>query len=170
MPPPDNSAKLTGAQWSRPASLLIFGVRPNSPHTTTRHVAIQSALVDILDQRRDALIKQRQMLLQPAEIIAVRIPETVGHGHAAGSRFDQPPGHQQLIVPHRAAVAQVLGRTAAVAIAHGLILFFDVHGVDQLAAGEHIERAAVGANERSHAGAVDRAAEVVEVRQQFSSR
>ena len=35
-PPPATSALITGAQWSRPASLpLIFGVRPNSPHTTT---------------------------------------------------------------------------------------------------------------------------------------
>ena len=34
IPPPAKSAVLTCGQWSRPASLLIFGVRPNSPHTT----------------------------------------------------------------------------------------------------------------------------------------
>jgi hypothetical protein len=31
MPPPAMKAQLTGAQWSRPAPLLIRGVRPNSP-------------------------------------------------------------------------------------------------------------------------------------------
>src|SRR5262245_11004523 len=35
-PPPATRALITGAQWSRPPSwLLIFGVRPNSPHITT---------------------------------------------------------------------------------------------------------------------------------------
>ena len=34
-PPPANMAWPAGAQWSRPPSLLIFGVRPNSPQITT---------------------------------------------------------------------------------------------------------------------------------------
>ena len=35
MPPPATTAKFARGQWSRLFMLLIFGVRPNSPQTTT---------------------------------------------------------------------------------------------------------------------------------------
>ena len=35
MPPPARTTLKTLGQWSRPASLLIFGVRPNSLETMT---------------------------------------------------------------------------------------------------------------------------------------
>ena len=109
MPPPQRSAELTRAQWSRPASLLILGVRPNSPQTTTVTSLVQAAGVDVLDQGRDPLVEQRQVLAEPAEVLAVRIPESVGDRDAPRPGLDQSAGDQELVVPHRRAVAQVLG-------------------------------------------------------------
>ncbi len=39
IPPPASATDQAAGQWSRPALLLIFGVRPNSPWQTTRVVS-----------------------------------------------------------------------------------------------------------------------------------
>ena len=64
------------------------------------------------------LIEDRQVAAEMAEVAAVRVPEAVGHRDAAHARFDQPAGHQQLIVPQRRAVALMPRRAVAVAFAH----------------------------------------------------
>ena len=51
-PPPARTTDMAPGQWSRPASLLIRGVRPNSPQTSTSVFFEQAALVQVVDQRR----------------------------------------------------------------------------------------------------------------------
>ena len=70
-PPGPSSARrrrpwrdITGDQWSRPALLLIFGVRPNSPHITVTTSSCHAAVVQVLDQVRDAAVDLRQLPLQ----------------------------------------------------------------------------------------------------------
>ena len=57
--------------------------------------------------------------------------------------LDQPAGDQELVVPHRGAVAEVLRRAEAVAVAEPRVLARDVEGLGELARGEHVERPAV---------------------------
>ncbi len=38
-------------------------------------VAVEAAVVDVLDQGRDPLVEQRQVLAEPVEVVAVRVPE-----------------------------------------------------------------------------------------------
>lgn len=48
------------------------------------------------------------MLLHVLEVITMGVPKPVGNRHAAGPRFNKPTGHKKLIVPKRAAIAQML--------------------------------------------------------------
>jgi hypothetical protein len=91
------------------------------------------------------------MLLEMAEVLAMRIPEAVGHGHAARSRLDKAAGHQELIVPHRRAITEMSRRAAAITLANRRRLARDIESIDQLARGQHVEGAFVI---RVHAGAV----------------
>ena len=52
---------LTGAQWSRPASRLILGVRPNSPQTMTLTSSVEAALMDVFDEGGDAVIEDGEV-------------------------------------------------------------------------------------------------------------
>ena len=47
MPPPARTTDMAPGQWSRPASLLIRGVRPNSPQTRTSVSSHQAAVVHV---------------------------------------------------------------------------------------------------------------------------
>jgi hypothetical protein len=41
-------------------------------------VAVQAAVLAGLDQRRDPLVEQRQVLAEPVELVPERIPEVLG--------------------------------------------------------------------------------------------
>ena len=61
MPPPASTTLNTFGQWSRPAVLLIFGVRPNSLLTMTSVVVEQARAVEVADQRAQGLIERRHL-------------------------------------------------------------------------------------------------------------
>ena len=63
--------------------------------------------MDVFDQGRDPLVEERQVSAEVGEVAAVRVPEAVGDRDAAGAGLDQAAGDQELVVPHRGAVAQV---------------------------------------------------------------
>src|SRR5947207_1451151 len=69
-----------------------------------RDILVETALVQVLDQRADALVQQRQILSQSAEIVAVMVPATEGKRHATCSGFDEPPGDEHVLHELRAAV------------------------------------------------------------------
>src|SRR6516225_11439142 len=52
-------------------------------------VPFQAALMQVLDERRDALIKYGKIAAQVPEVAAVRVPEAVGDTDAADARFNQ---------------------------------------------------------------------------------
>ena|GEM_PF-5065469 len=71
------------------------------------NIVIQTPGVDVLDQRRDTLVKQRQVLTKVSKIAAGRIPETVPERDTSHPGFNQPPGDQKLIVLNGRAISQV---------------------------------------------------------------
>ena len=74
-PPPANKTVMTGPQWSRPASLLILGVRPNSPVITT---SVESSRPDSFRSSSSAETARsaggRRFFFRVREIADVRIP------------------------------------------------------------------------------------------------
>ena len=69
------------------------------------------------------------------------VPTAERQRHAAGTRFDQPPGQEELVHPVRAGVfAKGRGGTAtAVAIAEFRVFAVEVEGFGQLARSEDLE-------------------------------
>ncbi len=63
IPPPAINTDWHDPQWSLPPSLLIFGVRPNSPITTINVWSNQTALFQIAKQGRQPSIHHRQQLV-----------------------------------------------------------------------------------------------------------
>ena len=106
---------MTCGQWSRPTWALIFGVRPNSPMTTTVQSLSRPRCVQVLDQGADALVEDREVLLLragrwscwpgPRRSAAVPVPLAVVERDDAGAGLDQPAGHQQALRHARGAVA-----------------------------------------------------------------
>ena len=102
-------------------SKLIFGVRPNSPVTTTSTRLVESARVDVLDQRGDGVVVGRHAEAQRVELVLVhRVIVPVVHAtaeraaQAAGDDLDacldEPPREQQLLAPAIATVAVARAR------------------------------------------------------------
>ena len=70
MPPPASTTLNTFGQWSRPASALIFGVRPNSLETMTRVWSSKPRPVEVVDQRGKGLVEARHLAAVPGTIRA----------------------------------------------------------------------------------------------------
>ena len=86
MPPPASKAQLTLGQWSRPAPLLILGVRPNSPQAMTVRIFEHAAGREVFDQGTKALIELAAVIAHQVEIVTVAVPATVAERHAADAR------------------------------------------------------------------------------------
>ena len=67
MPPPARTTLKTLGQWSRPASLLILGVRPNSLETMTTVRFEQAGPVEVADQGRERLVERRHLALHAGD-------------------------------------------------------------------------------------------------------
>src|SRR5207248_2838516 len=57
-----------------------------------RNILVEAALVQVIYQRAHALVEQREVLPQRAEIVAVMVPAAESERHAAGASLDQAPG------------------------------------------------------------------------------
>ncbi len=86
-----------------------------------QHPVGQSAVVDILGQRRHGAIEfGQQFVFELGEVVAVRVPAAAGLNlHERDAGLDEPPGQQ-------AALAQVV---AAVVVAQPSIFGSDVKGL-----------------------------------------
>ena len=60
------------------------------------HILIQAAVVQVLNQSRDALIKHRHVLAGIAVIVSVPIPKTECHRHHPHAGLHQPTRHKEL--------------------------------------------------------------------------
>ncbi len=78
MPPPASTTLNTFGQWSRPASLLILGVRPNSLETMTSVSFKQPGAVEVADQRGKGLVEGGHLPLHARGDLDVHVPAAVG--------------------------------------------------------------------------------------------
>ena len=114
IPPPASRAQATCGQWSRPASLLIFGVRPNSPQTTTDTSLSRPRACRSSTRAERPWSSFGRCVAALAEVVPVAVPAAEGERHAADAGLDQPAGHQELVVAAGAAVVDVLHVAVAV--------------------------------------------------------
>jgi len=104
-----------------------------------------------------AAVEDRQLGAELFEVAFVGVPAAVGKSDAAGARFDEAAGGQELL-------------DAAVAVARAWVFAGQVEGAANVARGDHVERAG---RERIHAahlaGGVDVAADGVEILQKAAA-
>ena len=118
-----------------------------------RNILVQSALVQILDQRAESLIEQRQVLAQSTEVVAVMVPAAERQGDAAGARFDQPARNEKMLHQFRTAIVAVLGIACAVTFHDTLVFLLQIEGLKEFAGGEHAEGSFVERIESFHQAA-----------------
>ncbi len=98
-----------------------------------RDIIGQAALVQVVHQRRDRLIKDGQLLLGLLEVVAMPIPEAVIDGHHADAGFDQAASDQEILRRSRGAVAEgPIQVRFTITLTHLGGLLADVQGVEQL--------------------------------------
>ena len=78
-----------------------------------------------------------------AEVVAVRVPESVGEGDDANTGLDKSPCDKKLVVPEGGAVAEMIGRSFAVPLAKRRVFLLNVERFDEFGRGEDFKRALV---------------------------
>ena len=139
MPPPASRAKFTGGQWSRPAFLLILGVRPNSPQTTTETSLSSPRWYRSSTSADRAMSSLGMRGCIVSKLLTVRVPAAERDRHDPRTRLDQPPGHQEVVHAARRAVVLVGHVADAVAGAQTGIFLGDVEGLEDPARRQHLE-------------------------------
>ena len=82
-----------------------------------RHVLVQAALMQVLDQRAEALVEQRTVLPERVVDAAVMIPAAEREGHAARAGLDESPRDEHVLHQFRPAIVAVFRITFSVALA-----------------------------------------------------
>ena len=85
-----------------------FGCSTKLTPNGDRRVVEHPTLLQVFDQRAEALIQLSAMVSNQIKVLAVTIPSPETETHDAHARFDQTPGHQQMIVARRGPVVLVL--------------------------------------------------------------
>src|SRR5437660_11150260 len=91
-------------------AILVDGRRTTelTPHNH-RNIFVQSALVQIFDQRAESLVEERQVLTQRSEVVAVMVPTTERQRDAPGACFDQSARNEKMLHQFGAAIITVFG-------------------------------------------------------------
>ena len=113
-------------------------------------ILVEPALMQILDERGHALIKQRQMAQQLRVIVIVEVPAAKIQRHHARSGLDETTREKEVLQIQRRAVAVVLRIALAVALAHLRRLLAQIERAEQLAAREHVQRLLVEGIHAAH--------------------
>src|SRR5207302_10051299 len=119
---PQPSARQEGAADLRPmvtAGIFVNDRRPAELAPRDHgDVFVQSALVQILDQRAHALIEQRAVgVFELREVVAVKIPATEIERHASSPRFHELSSDQKVLEVTRRAVAIITRIAFAISFA-----------------------------------------------------
>ena len=135
------------------------------------HVLVETAFVEVLDERGQPLVELRQVrVLHAIERVAVEVPTAKVQRHHSATGLDEPPCHEKVLEVRRRAVTESLLAPLAVAVTDPLRLLRDVDRLGEPAAGEDVEG---GLRERVHAGerptGVDVTAEDVEPPQEVAA-
>ncbi len=104
MPPPARTTLKTLGQWSRPASLLILGVRPNSLETMTTVRLSSPVRSRSRIKAANAWSNGRHLAVHAGDDLGVHVPAAVVDGDEPHAGGDQPAGHQQPLAGGVAAV------------------------------------------------------------------
>ena len=112
MPPPASTVVQAAGKWSRPALLLILGVRPNSPIQTISVESSRPAAPEVVHQGRPAGVEHAAELLDRLEVLLVRVPAErlvavdarERHLDERHPALDQPAGEQAALAERVAAV------------------------------------------------------------------
>ena len=116
MPPPASITQKTFGQWSRPAVLLIFGVRPNSEVTMTSVESSRPRSSRSRIRAARALVEGWHLLVDAVLDIVVVVPAAVGHRDEADAGLDEAAGEEHALA----------GLVAAVLVAQLVVLGVDV--------------------------------------------
>ena len=85
--------------------------------TNDDDILVQSALVQIVNERGDALVEHGEILSGAVEVSAVLVPPAKGERHTAHTHLDEPSGEQEMIEQLGRAVGCQLGCATAVSVA-----------------------------------------------------
>ena len=169
-----SAARQQGASELRP--VIAPGIRVDLGRPSElaprhyRHVFVQSALVQVLDQRAEGLVEQREMREQFAVIVAVKIPAAKIERDTACPRFDEAAGREKMFAVARRAVAVILRVALAVALAHVRGFLAQVERFHEFARGEDVERLLIERVETFDLAAlVEITSKPVETREQTSA-
>ena len=87
-------------------------------HRNDERIRQHAALIEIADERGEALIEGRHFLVEVLENLLVMVPAAAVHGDKAHAAFDEPAGHE-------AALAELV---VSVFVAQFRVLLRDVEG------------------------------------------
>src|SRR5437588_1745579 len=131
------------------------------------NVLVQTALVQILDERADTLVKQRQVLAQRAKIVPVMVPAAEGEGDTARASLDKSAGDEQVFHQLRTPIVAIFRVAFAIAVADFRVFSFEVQGIAKLAGGEDAEGLFIESIQPfHHAAAVEIATKLIEAGEQ----
>ena len=152
-------------------TVVDFGSASEFAPNHDRHIVEHAAHFEVIDQSAQALIQFRTVIADQVKVLAVRIPSAVAEAHHAHACFDQPASDQQMIVAGWGTVVLVLVRFAiAVALDDLWVFFAQVEGIEQFAAGQHIECPLFKGIHTGHdAAGIDIASHGIEAGQQSTS-
>ena len=129
-------------------TLLVDPRRPSKfAPGEDQYVLQQPSLRQILDQGGQRHVEFRaigshhvKVVCRCAVIGAVRIPATVGQGHAADSRLDQTAGQQQMFVDRGGPIVHILpGSPVAIPRADARVFLGEIECVDEFVGGQDLE-------------------------------
>src|SRR5262249_33208178 len=114
-------------------------------HDDDARVAVEAALMQVLDEGAHALVEDREVLAFALEDRVVRpavpVPLAVVERDNAGAGFHEPPGHEQALRDAWSAVVvhEDLRIAGSVALHHARVFFRQVESVGQPRGGEQPE-------------------------------
>src|SRR5882724_1408435 len=115
-----------------------------------RNILVQTALMNVLNQRAEPQIQQRKVLAKSAEIVSMMIPAAERERDAPRAGFHQAPRDQEMLHQLWPAIVAVFRITLAVTRANFWILLLDIERFNQLAGCEHPKRLLIESVEAIH--------------------
>ena len=88
-----------------PGVLVDLGRAPKLAPRHYGHIFVQSALMEILNKRRDRFLEHREFLFGITEVASMPIPKTVAEGYTTYTGLDEPAGQKKLLIQARSTIA-----------------------------------------------------------------
>ena len=154
-----------------PSTVVDFRRAPKLAPDHDGHIIEHSARVQIVDQGAEALVQFGAVVSHEIKVLAVRVPSPVAEADHADARLDQSASDQKMVVAGRRSVELILVRFSIAVTFDDLgVLFAQVEGIEQFAAGQDIQGSLFKGIHPGHdAAGIDIAPHRVEAGQQPAS-